>query len=65
MATQLGESSQAIREDETRDRDDSPEAGHVREKGLARARDFVSEFRKEEPCLRMGGIPRASDPRAT
>ena len=40
MATQFGESSQSITEDETRDRDDSPEAGHVREKGLARACDF-------------------------
>jgi uncharacterized protein YbcI len=43
MATQLGESSQAITDDETRDRDDSPEAGHVREKGLALVRD---DFRK-------------------
>ena len=43
MATQLGESSQAITDDKTRDRDDSPEAGHVREKGLALVRD---DFRK-------------------
>jgi uncharacterized protein YbcI len=35
MATQPGESGQAIMEDETRDRDDDPAARHVREKGLA------------------------------
>jgi uncharacterized protein YbcI len=40
MATQFGESSQAITEDETRDGDDRRGARHVREKGLAPARDF-------------------------
>ena len=40
MATQSGESSQALTEDETRDRDDSPEARHIRDNGLAAARDL-------------------------
>jgi uncharacterized protein YbcI len=35
MATQLGESTRSITEDETRDRDEAPEARHVREKGRA------------------------------
>jgi uncharacterized protein YbcI len=41
MATQSGESSQALTEDETCDRDDGlPEARHVRQNGLARANGF-------------------------
>jgi uncharacterized protein YbcI len=39
MTTQSGESSQALTEGETRDRDDSPEARHIRDNGLAAARD--------------------------
>jgi uncharacterized protein YbcI len=37
MATQSGESSPALTEDETCDRDDSPEARHIRDNGLAAA----------------------------
>ncbi len=40
MATQSGESPQALAEDETRDRDDSPEARHMSQNGLARANGF-------------------------
>ena len=37
MATQSGESPQALTEDEPRDRDDSPDARRIRQNGLARA----------------------------
>jgi uncharacterized protein YbcI len=37
MATQAGESREALTEGETRDRDDSPEARQIRQNGLARA----------------------------
>jgi uncharacterized protein YbcI len=40
MTTQSGESTQALAEDETRGRDDSPEARHIRQNGLAPANGF-------------------------
>jgi uncharacterized protein YbcI len=40
MTTQSRESSQALTQDETRDRDDGPEAPHIRQNGLVRANGF-------------------------
>jgi hypothetical protein len=65
MTTQSSEPSQALTGDETRDRDESPEARHIRESGLARATGSVRQLPKGETCLRMDAIPRASKPMAT
>ncbi len=65
MATQSGESPQALTEAETRDRDDGQEARHVRQNGNGLARTNGFHKNKREPCLRMAAIPRPSNLRAT
>jgi uncharacterized protein YbcI len=48
MATQASESSQALTEVETSDRDESPEARHIRDNGLAAAPHLRERFANGE-----------------